>query len=54
LEFVTASQDGAVLVWDVASGAKLPPFRGHRGPVYAAVADQFPGYPDDRETHGIG
>jgi hypothetical protein len=24
------------------------------GPVYAAVADQFPGYPDDRETHGIG
>jgi hypothetical protein len=24
------------------------------GPVYAAVADQFPGYPDDRETHGTG
>ncbi len=33
---VTASQDGTVLVWSIATQKADPPFQGHAGPVYVA------------------
>ncbi|MGA2254875.1 MAG: protein kinase, partial [Thermoguttaceae bacterium] len=33
---VTASQDGMVMVWSIATQKPEPPFQGHTGPVYAA------------------
>jgi WD40 repeat protein len=33
---VTASQDGTVMVWSIATQKPGPPFQGHLGPVYAA------------------
>jgi WD40 repeat protein/serine/threonine protein kinase len=33
---VTASQDGTVMVWSIATQRPGPPFQGHAGPVYAA------------------
>ena len=33
---VTASQDGTVMVWSIATQRPDPPFQGHAGPVYAA------------------
>ena len=33
---VTASQDGTVMVWSIATQKPEPPFQGHTGPVYTA------------------
>ncbi|MGO9115106.1 MAG: WD40 repeat domain-containing serine/threonine protein kinase [Thermoguttaceae bacterium] len=33
---VTASQDGSVIVWSIATQKADPPFQGHAGPVYVA------------------
>ena len=33
---VTASQDGTVMVWSIATQKPGPPFQGHTGPVYSA------------------